>query len=231
MDTNHSGIICPKCKFSSPIFKSLDLDQLKFLQDISYEVTFQSGETIFKQGTALTHIICISSGSSKLYVEYTNNKRLNINLLLPSDIAGVSGINTDFKHHFSLSAIEATTTCFIEVSAFLKIIHQNVGFANATIGYINMKHNRLYDKLMSLTQKNLNGKVAEMLLYLSKEVYGSSKFEAKLSRQDFADMAVASRESITRIFKDFKEQNIIECKENHFEIIQPDLLEKISNFG
>ena len=179
----------------------------------------------------LTHIICICHGSTKLYMEVLDGRNLILRLLLPTDIAGVSGINTDYKHNFSLSALELTTTCFIEVSAFKKVIQKNPAFANDMIGYLNYSHKRLHNKLMNLTQKNIKGKVADTLLYLANQVYYNNKFATLLSRQELADMSVTTRESTIRILKEFKGNKIIDFREKHFEILQKQLLEKISKFG
>jgi len=230
-DNANDKVSCICCKFMSPIFNNLSKQELNYLREISHEVVFQAGEIIFKQGTPLTHVICISSGATKLYVELSGKKKIILRLLLPTDIAGVSGINSDHKHHFSLSAIETTNICFIEVSAFKKIIRENPTFAYGIIGYINNSHNRLYSKLKNFTQKNTNGKVADTLLYLANEVYNNDTFVTLLSRQDMADMSITTRESTIRILKEFKDQYIIDFSEKHFEILQKELLRRISQFG
>jgi len=89
----------------------------------------------------------------------------------------------------------------------------------------------LYSKLKNFTQKNTNGKVADTLLYLANEVYNNDTFVTLLSRQDMADMSITTRESTIRILKEFKDQYIIDFSEKHFEILQKELLRRISQFG
>lgn len=223
--------ICTTCKLRSPIFKNLTEEELAYFRKISHEAIFNAGEIIFKQGAPLTHIICVSKGSAKKYVELSDSRNILLRVLLAKNIAGVSGINTDNKHHFSLAALEPTTTCFIEIDAFKKVIQQNPVFSYDMIGIINNLHTRLFEKLKNLTQKNLNGKVADTLLYLANEVYNCDKFETLLLRQDIADMSVTTRESTIRALKEFKEQGIINFRENYFEILRKEILDKISKFG
>lgn len=223
--------VCLSCGLMSPIFEVLSDEEYQFFRKISKEAVFDSGEIIFKQGAPLTHIICISSGSAKLYIELMDKNKILLKILLPKNIVGISGLNTDNLHHFSLSALEPINTCFIEIEAFNKVIRQNPAFAFNIIGSINTMHNRLYDKLKTLTQKNINGKVAETLLYLSNEVYCNSRFTTLLSRQDLADMSTTTRESVIRALRDLKDQKIIDFTNNEFEILQKEILEKIHKFG
>lgn len=231
MEAENNKSVCLSCQYVSPVFNDLTPDELDYFRKISHQAVFNQGEIIFKQGTPLTHIICISGGSAKLYIELSDNRKILLRIILPRDIVGISGINTDDKHHFTLSALEQTNTCFIEIGAFKKVVKQNPTFAYNLIGSVNSVQHQLFEKLKDLTEKNLNGKIANALLYLSKEVYKNHRFETLLSRQDLAEMSSSTRESVVRVLKEFKDQKIIDFHENHFEILLMEKLETIFKFG
>jgi CRP-like cAMP-binding protein len=85
------------------------------------------------------------------------------------------------------------------------------------------------NKLANLTYKSMSGRVADVLLYLQKDVYKSDTFTLNLSRQDLADLAAMTKESFIRTLKELKDSKIIEINRNLVEIINLKALENISN--
>ena len=62
----------------------------------------------------------------------------------------------------------------------------------------------------------MHGRIADALLYLSKDVYHNNTFQTLLSRQDIADLSAMTKESAIRILKEFKDEGIIEFTTNNF---------------
>ncbi|HEY9114293.1 MAG TPA: Crp/Fnr family transcriptional regulator [Bacteroidales bacterium] len=222
---------CLSCNLKISIFKYLTQEQLEYVDSLRFEVDFNAGETIFKQGAPLTHIVCITSGLVKIYLEHENDNNIILTILKPTQILGGPGFNTDYKHHFSATAIEDTTACFLDVNIFKELLMQNSSFAVEMIGYLNNTHISFYNKFKTLVHKHMNGRLAETLIYLADDVYNSDKFQTTLSRQDIADMSAMRKESVIRALKGFKEEGILLCENDSFEILQKEALLKISKFG
>ena len=85
--------------------------------------------------------------------------------------------------------------------------------------------------MVNLTQKHMSGRLAGTLLGLSKNVFLSDNFDMLISRQELADLTAMSKESVCRILKEFKNSKIIEFEGTKIEIINRELLEKISEKG
>ncbi len=209
---------CQNCPFTLRLFHHLNKEQLIYLDENRYEVHFKAGETIFKQGGALTHMACLTSGLLKIYLEDSNKNNLMLRISKPTELVGGPGFLADSMHHFSVSALENSTSCFIDLKAFETVLRKNSEFALHFIGYLNKIHINLYDKLISLTHKNMHGRVADTLVYLSKQIYESSSFETSLSRQDLADLSSIAKESFIRILKEFKDADMISFEGNSFHI-------------
>ena len=82
-----------------------------------------------------------------------------------------------------------------------------------------------------MTCKQAHGKIADLLLCLSGRVFKDTEFNLPISRGDFAELISLSVESVSRILKEFKEENLIEIKGSTFILKDIASLEKISNFG
>lgn len=222
---------CVICNLNQSIFKYLTQEQMNYVDSIRFEVDFKKGETVLKQGAPLTHIVCITSGLVKISLVQENETDIIIKIIKPTNIIGGTGLNVDFKHHFSATAIENTTACFLDVNVFKELLLQNASFAVEFIGYLNNSRLNYYSKLRSFVHKHMNGRLAETMIYLADEIYNSDKFTTTLSRQDIADMSAMTKESLSRSFKAFKEEGILNCDQDTFEILQKEALIKISKFG
>jgi CRP/FNR family transcriptional regulator len=75
------------------------------------------------------------------------------------------------------------------------------------------------------------GRVAETLLYLKNDIYHANPFTLHLTRQELAEMSNMTKESLVRIFQQFKESDIIRTQGNTIEIIDEDSLLSISKNG
>jgi CRP/FNR family transcriptional regulator len=222
---------CLQCKFQSNIFRFLSEEELSHINDLRFEVSFKAGENIFKQGGPLTHIICITSGLVKVFLEADDHNDIILRILKPTELIGGPGFRTDSRHHFSAATVVDTVACFIEVGVFEQLLKDNSRFAMEMIAYLNKGHIGLYNKLLTNTHKHMSGRMAGTLLYLAEDIYESGNFETSLTRQELADMSGMTKESAIRVLKEFKDEGILDCSNNHFEIINKDALRKIYKFG
>ena len=74
---------CKNCKRRNNIFALLNDEELELVDKHRYELIFNKGEIIFKQGSPLTHIACITEGLAKLYIEGLNKRNLILSFAKP----------------------------------------------------------------------------------------------------------------------------------------------------
>lgn len=141
--------------FSSPMFSHLTKTELKLIDEHRFEVKFKKGETIRKQGTFLSHVISLNSGLAKLYIEGFDDKDLILRIIKPSQFIGGPGMYYDLKHHYSVAALVETSASFIDVKIFKEIIQTNAVFASEFMKEFSIKMLLTYDRLISLTQKQI----------------------------------------------------------------------------
>ncbi|MBN2615580.1 MAG: Crp/Fnr family transcriptional regulator [Bacteroidales bacterium] len=218
------------CTPKPAVFHSLNEEELTILRKNSFEVDFKEGETIFKQGSPLTHIIYLTEGKAKLLLE-NSNQTILMKIVQESDIIIGPGFNRDYRHYFSVVAIQDTRACFINVDIFKQFIELNTSFALSLIDFIHEDTVSHFDKIKNLTNKHMNGRLADTLLYLSDDIYKSHEFLTSLSRMDLANMSSMTKESVIRTLKNFKEDHIIDCKGNEFKILNKEVLIDISKKG
>jgi len=170
---------------------------------------------------------------AKVYLENNEapQKRILLDIVTPVQIIGGPGFLIDDKHYTTVSALDEAVVCFIKTEAFLQAMQVNPNFSMQIIKHINKRTIFYFEKLYNFTHKHVHGKIAYTLLYLSEKIYRNRTFECKLNRQDIADMSGMTKESAVRVLKEFEREKLIVCQSNHFEILNKEALEKISQFG
>jgi len=221
---------CEECFCRKVIFTKLTEEELDLIHLDRYQVAYNAGEIIFKQGSPAPHFFCITSGMAKIYIEGLE-KNVILALVKPVEYIFGPGVYSDERHHFSAAAVEDSTACLVDMNIFKRLIRQNPGFVEEFIQRISLQMISHYEHAISLTQKQMPGRIADTLYYLSEKIYKQNPFEMTISRQELSDLAGMSKESSIRILKEFKDEGILEINGNSFHIVKPEQLRQICETG
>jgi len=221
---------CINCNCKASLVKNLKPFELDLINQNRFQVNYKAGEIIFKQGTPSPYFVCVTSGLAKIYIE-GYGKNLILCLVKPVDYIFGPGIYVDNRHYYSASAVEDSTACLVDVNIFKKLIRENPEFADEFIKRISLQSIFNFEQVISLTQKQMHGRIADALFYLSEKIYEKNPFEITISRQDLADLSGMSKESAIRILKEFKEEGILIIEGNIINIINPKQMKQISETG
>jgi CRP-like cAMP-binding protein len=209
----------------------LTAEQVDLINDSTYFVPYKKGDIIFRQNTPTSHIMFIKSGLVKIYKEGRNNKVYIIEVSKANNFIGLSSIFSEGVFHFSASAIDVTEIYYIDIGVFKNIIHENGNYAIQMMKQISNNALQTIDKLINITQKQLPGRIAEIILYFSKEIYNANKFEFPLTRQELAELAATTKESFIRTLSEFKNDKIIELDGRMVEIKSMEIITILSRLG
>ncbi|MFH1160825.1 MAG: Crp/Fnr family transcriptional regulator [bacterium] len=222
---------CSTCSMKSPLFGFLRQEELELVNASRRRVIFKSGEIIVKEGAPMSYVLSFTSGIAKVFIQGTGNRRLILQFLKPTQFLGGPGIYLDNMHYFSVVAVEDSSVCFIDIHVFKKIIRENPDFAEAFMKELSKNGVFNYDRFISLTYKNMHGRIADALLYLHHEIYNERNFRIEISRQDLADFTGMSKDSVIRTLKELKEDKLIEVENKFITLRDQDRLERLSTFA
>lgn len=142
---------CFECNLKLNLFCYLADEQLGNINDNRQEVHFKAGETIFKSGGPLTHIICITKGMVNVYLEDENHsKRILVSIVKPVQLIGGPGFLVDNRHYITVKALEDTDACFVKIEDIKDAMRLNPEFSIEMVKYLNDKIIHHYDKLLNL---------------------------------------------------------------------------------
>jgi len=84
---------------------------------------------------------------------------------------------------------------------------------------------------VSLAHKYVNGRIADILIYLSEKIYKSTEFNLTLSRKELSEFAGCSQENIIHTLTRFNKEGIIKVEGKKITIINPGKLKEVSRTG
>jgi len=221
---------CSHCFKRSPLFTLLKENELESLDKGRMEVSFKEGEIIYKQGTPLTHIVIIHDGLGKIFIEGSKGRNLILNYTKEYDLNGGVGVFIDQRHHSSLMAVTDCGACFIDINAFKAVLRTNPTFMEAYIKDYSLRVLHTYQQFSVLTQKNMEGRMAESILYLKNQIFKNGSIK-NVSKQDLAELTAMTKESAIRVLKEFKEDGLIEIVDQKINILNQKALEQVARHG
>jgi len=216
--------------FNIDLFKDLSNKDKRILASNSVVTTYSKGDLIINKGTINNQLILLVDGFVKVFAETGNEKRI-IDILKKDRILSIISIFTDKVYNLSASAVSSCTVVVFEKDIFLDVVKNNFQFSqhlSKTISELSIKY--MYF-LAFQNKKNVRGRVAEVLMYLSDRVYESLEFPQSFTRKEMADMSNTTTETIIRIFSEFKKDGIITIDKKVIKIENIEFLSKLAKNG
>lgn len=223
-------IKCTFCPFMSGAFKTLSDEELGRVDRHRTEITYKKGELICKQGTFISNTIYIKSGLVKIFLE-GNEKSTIISIEKKGYFIGIPSIFGEGVFHYNAEALTDVEVCQVDINVYREMINKNAKFASKILEMANEDIVSSYNRITSLTQKQIHGRFAELILSLKNRIYEKNPFDLTITRKDMADIIHTSPESISRLMKEFREDKILNCDNHSVEIINEDKLKGICQHG
>ena len=231
MKTDKLCIRCDNCNKKSPLFASLTDDELRLLNDDRHSVLFHEGEVILKQGTRADYLVSVVEGFAKMYIEGIQNRNLILDFVKPWKLMGGPSGMVKEKHRYSVMAIQETLVCFIDMDNLKKVLASNSEFSEQFLIYCSRNYQAALDRLVGISQKQMHGRVADALIYLSEDIYNSQTIGEEISRQDISDYTAMSKDSWIRVLKEFERDKIIILHGRKIEVLDSGKLHDIADKG
>ncbi len=205
--------------------------QRQNIVDSSYLAEFLKKEIILKQGEEVKNVPFIVSGLVKISREMRKGKNIILRIAQPGFFLGLSSVFTNDSYNFTVSTIEHSIIGYIDIDVFKEIVEMNGLFGYEIVKQLGQENIFNINRLSSLLYKQLPGRVADIILYFSQEIYGSNTFNIPLTRQELAELAGTTKESLIRTLSEFNHDKIINMNRNSFSIISMNIINTLSRLG
>ncbi len=221
---------CALCRYKSDATKKLTEEEEELLSCNHLMVSFKKGESVIKQGHLSSNIAYLRKGLAKLHIKGPYYEQ-TIKIVKAPRYLGLPTTFSDKINQYSVTVIEDSEVCFIDMATFQELLGNNKKFANEIIVDLCRYELDSYRKCANRTQKQMKGNIADVLLDFADNLYGSDTFRLPVSRDELASLIDTSRESVSRVLAEFNNDGIIRMNGRDIEILNKKLLKLISENG
>jgi CRP/FNR family transcriptional regulator, polysaccharide utilization system transcription regulator len=214
-----------------PCFSALTEEQNSRIQNASYSLTYGIGEVLFKQDAPVTHVMYVNSGLIKIYKVSANGRTVIFDLASSGTFITLLTVFGEHLYKCNAAAVEQANVVLMDVSVIRKLAGENGDFASQLLKKTSQEGLNTITKLMSQFQRQLPGRVAEMLLFFSEKIFNSQKFNLPFTRKELAEFTGTTKESMIRTLSEFRNDKIIKLEGKRVEIISPEIIQTLSRLG
>ncbi len=219
------------CDIQAPCFRMLVPEEVAVVRASKTQVLFRKDDNLTKQGAFASYVLFMISGYAKQYLEGDGSRSFNLRIIKPGEFVGLSSVFSGNTFTYSSVAITDCQVYLIEKSAIANVSKANGEFGFQIIKRYCEQNTNLLGTVRSLMYKQMNGRLAETLIYLSGIKDDKPDIFQLLSRKDIADFAGISTESTVKLLKLFERDGLIELHEKDIIILKSGELDEISRRG
>ena len=198
------------------LFCNLAPAALQRLSEITGSATYPKGATLFVEGQAARGVFVLCSGHVKLSTSSADGKTLILRISEPGDLLGLPATISGRAYEVTAEVIEPTQANFISRNDFLSFLREHGEAALRVAQELSETYQSAFAEMRTIGLSHSAGeKLARFVLDLSanhKSENGSVKFTLTLTHEEISQMIGASRETVTRLFADFKKKNLLQIK-------------------
>ena len=219
------------CDIKAPCFQVLLPAEAEVVRASKTQVLFRKDDNLTKQGAFASYVLFIIEGFAKQYLEGDGIKNYNLRIIKPGEFVGLSAVFSENTFNYSSVALTDCQVFLVEKEAIAKVAKQNGMFAFNIIKRYCEQNTNLLNTVRNLMYKQMNGRMADTLLYIDSLKNEKAEIFQLLSRKDLADFAGISTESTVKLLKMFEKEGLISLNEKDLKIVKYDLLREISRRG
>ena len=213
---------------------------LQFISDSDFKkierasafLKYKKGETILRQGNLPTHVAFLQSGIVKFnYFSEDSGKNTILTVVSAPKILG--GANLFYKDNnlFSIVAVEDCEAYIIEANVLLELMKDNGTYAVVLFQLASEMFKKSILNFISVVNKQKEGRIADVFVYLSEEVYSDTVFNLSLTRKEVAEYACCSVENVIMTLSKWQQEGIVDVHSKQIKINDLDKLRQISKIG
>ena len=208
---------CLSCQHREDrLFCNLGQSAVAALAKITSAAVYPKGATLFVEGQAPRGVFILCSGKVKLSTSSADGKTLILRISEPGEVLGLPATVTGKPYELTADVIEPAQANFIARDEFLHFLK---GYGEAALRVAQQLGETYHSAIAEMRtiglSRSVSEKLARFLLELAAEHEkgpGDIRFTLTLTHEEIAQMIGSSRETVTRLFGDFKKRHFLEVK-------------------
>jgi len=198
------------------LFCNLPTAAVQKLASITSAAVYPKGATLFVEGQSPRGVFILCTGKVKLSTSSADGRALILRISESGEVLGLPATVTGKPYELTADVIEPTQANFIARTDFLAFLREYGEAALRVAQQLGETYHSAISEMRTIGLSHSAGeKLARFLLDLSSDHdagKGDIKLTLTLTHEEIAQMIGASRETVTRLFSDFKKKELLQIK-------------------
>lgn len=225
-DKSHKHVTCENCGArNNSLFSAFcdsEVDDLNGAKSCSF---FKKNQPLFIENSSPRGVYCINEGKVKIFARGEEGKEQIIHLASTGEIVGFRAMFSGEPYKVSATTLEESNICFISKNDFLNLVDTNVNLRNGIMKELSKELAERATFITNMAQKSVRERLASSLVLLD-DIYGEEMIN--LTREDLANFVGTATETLIRLLKDFKEEDLIKTHARKIEVLSKEGLLKVA---
>jgi CRP/FNR family transcriptional regulator, cyclic AMP receptor protein len=220
-------VVCPVRE--EHLFCNVSLPVLQKLNEIKSTAIYPKSAVLFIEGQRPRGVFVLCTGKAKLSTSSSEGKTIITKVSEPGDILGLNATISDRPYEVTAEMIEPGQANFIARDALLQFLRENGEVALRVAEQLSRNYYAAYEGIRTLGLANSPAeKFAKLLLsWESGKTNGQPHIRLTLTHEEIAEMIGTTRETVSRLFSDFKKKQLLHIKGSSLMICNKPALEKM----
>lgn len=212
-----------------PLFSGLDHDDLETLSSIVVQKRYDKKETLFHQGDLGEEFMILTEGSVKVELMNTEGKELTLTILTPYQFLGELALLDDVPRSATVVSLEPSVLLSINKRDFARLLENYPRMSIPMLRQLTRRVRVLTDDIASMAFLDSYSRVTRKLLTLADELgeptdAGHTLIDRPLTHQQLANLVGTTRETVTKILNEMKDNGLITIRRHRITILDSDEL-------
>jgi CRP-like cAMP-binding protein len=221
---------CSTCAVKSRALNKLTEQEIETHSFNCALTHFKKGDAIIRQGMLSTNVAYLRKGLVKIHITGPYCEQI-VRIVKAPGYLGLPTTFGDKINQYSVTAIEESEVCFIDLTTFRDLLKTNADFSYEIILNICSIELELYNRCANRSQKQIRGKISDVLLEMADKIYDADDFSLPINQEELGNLIDSSRESVSRVLAEFEKDGIISVSGKRITIKEKKKLQMISARG
>lgn len=216
------------------ILDGLPAKEFRLLKQGMQRSEIKKGKVLFREGSNSKGAYILRKGKVKIYQTNKDGKEQIAYIYRKGEVMGYRPLICEESHPVSATALEDCVISFIPKKCFLQALDESPVLSRRLLVNLTHEFTVWINKLTVFAQQPVRERVALSLLIINEKYRKEGKEHLpvviNLSREDIANYAGTTIETLVRMLYHFKKDNIISTKGRKIIILKPDELVSIADF-
>jgi CRP-like cAMP-binding protein len=204
---------------SIPLFEGLPPKQYADLAAIAVPKTFRRGQMFFSEGDEGIGFYTIITGRVKIFKLSPDGKEQILHIMEQAEPFGEAAVFAGEHYPASAQALAETRVILFPRQAFVELISHNPSLALNMLAFLSRRLRKLAALVEDLSLKEVPGRLAAYLLYLSNRNKEVPIIELDISKNQLAGLLGTIPETISRILNRMSKEKLIKVGARQIHIL------------